>query len=47
MFDHTNEISKDTSETGRIKTQSLSQTSKGKVDKHILKNNKITGDKAS
>ena len=43
MYDHTNEISKDTSETGRIKTQK----SKGKVDKHILKNNKITGDKAS
>ena len=31
-----NKISKDTSETGRIKTQSLSQTSKGKMNKHTM-----------
>ena len=35
---------KDTSGTGRIKTQCLSQTSKGK---YILTNNKVTGDKPS
>ena len=28
-------------------TQSLSQTSEGKIDKHILTINKITGDKPS
>ena len=43
-FQNGNEISKGTSITGRIKTRSLSQTSKGKVDKHILTNNKITSD---
>ena len=31
----------------RIRTQSLSQTSKGKMDKHIPTNSKITGDKPS
>ena len=36
---------KDTSETGRIRTQSTPQTSKGKTDKHILTNNRITNDK--
>ena len=34
--------SKGTSGTDRIRTQSLSQTSKGKMDKHILTNNRIT-----
>ena len=38
----TNEICKDTSGTVRIRTQSLFQTSKGKMDKDILTNNKIT-----
>ena len=38
-------ISKDTSGTDRIRTQSLSQTSKGKMDKQIPTNNKITSDK--
>ena len=42
-----NKISKDTSGTDRIRTQSLSQISKGKVDKHIPTNNKITDDKPS
>ena len=40
-------ISKDTSGNDRIKTQSLSQTSKGQMDKHIPTNNKITNDKPS
>ena len=42
-----NKSSKDTSGTGRIRTQRLSQTSKGKMDKHILTNNKITADEPS
>ena len=42
-----NWFSKDTSGTDRIRTQSLTQTSKGKMDKHIPTNNKITGDKPS
>ena len=39
--------SKDTSGTGRIRTQSPSQTSKGKTDKHIFTNNRITDGKPS
>ena len=40
-------ISKDTSGTDRIRTQSLSQTSKRQTDRNISTNNKITGDKSS
>ena len=40
-----NKISKDTSGTGRIRTHSLSQTSKEKLDKHILTNKLIVTDK--
>ena len=36
-----NSISKDTSGTGRIRTQCLSQISKGIIDKHILKITKL------
>ena len=39
--------SKDSSGTGQIRTQSLSQTSTGRMDKQILKNSKITDDKPS
>ena len=39
-----NKRSKDTSGAGRIKTQSPSQTSKGKTDKHILTDNRIIED---
>ena len=40
-------LCKDTLGTGRIRTQSLSQTSRRKMNKHILTNNKITADKLS
>ena len=40
-------ISKDTSGTDRIRTQSLSQTSKRQTDRNISTNIKITGDKLS
>ena len=42
-----NKTSKDTSGTGRIRTQRLSLTSKGKMNKHILRNKEITDDKPS
>ena len=37
-----NQSSKDTSGTDQIRTQSLSKTSTGKMDKHILTNTNIT-----
>ena len=43
----TNQMSKDTQGTGRIKTQSLCQISKRNMDTNALINNKITGDKLS
>ena len=47
LHGYKNKIRKDTSRSGRSKTQRLSHTSKGKRDKYIITHNRITGDKPS
>ena len=43
----TNQMSKDTQGTGRIKPKAYAQTSKRELDNYTLINNKITSDKPS